>query len=166
MGLKEAACLPETYFTVWSNVFQRGGLKAGERFLIHGGSSGIGTTAIQLAREFGARVFATVSNQDKAAACAALGAHRTIIYNDEDFVEVMKEEGGGSISPQYLNDIEHDRRSPSSGHLIRQFSGILNIPEDYLYALAGRLPDDLRPDASTPDKVVKAFANFRKTLKE
>ena len=79
---------------------------------------------------------------------------------------VMKEEGGGSISPQYLNDIEHDRRSPSSGHLIRQFSGILNIPEDYLYALAGRLPDDLRPDASTPDKVVEAFANFRKTLKE
>ena len=70
------------------------------------------------------------------------------------------------VSPQYLNDIEHDRRSPSSGHLIRQFSGILNIPEDYLYALAGRLPDDLRPDASTPDKVVEAFANFRKTLKE
>jgi len=79
---------------------------------------------------------------------------------------VMKEEGGGSISPQYLNDIEHDRRSPSSGHLIRQFSGILNIPDDYLYALAGRLPDDLRPDTSTPDQVVRAFANFRKTLKE
>lgn len=79
---------------------------------------------------------------------------------------VMKEEGGGSISPQYLNDIEHDRRSPSSGHLIRQFSGILNIPEDYLFALAGRLPDDVRPDAADPEKVVKAFANFRKTLKE
>ncbi|MDT8329218.1 MAG: alcohol dehydrogenase catalytic domain-containing protein, partial [Roseovarius sp.] len=59
MGLKEAACLPETCFTVWSNVFQRGRLKAGERFLVHGGSSGIGTTAIQLAREFGARVFTT-----------------------------------------------------------------------------------------------------------
>lgn len=79
---------------------------------------------------------------------------------------VKKEETGGSISPQYLNDIEHDRRSPSSGHLIRQFSGILNIPEDYLFALAGRLPDDLRKDASDPDKVVKAFANFRKALKE
>ena len=79
---------------------------------------------------------------------------------------VMKEDGGGSISSQYLNDIEYDRRSPSSGHRIRQFSGILNIPEDYLFALAGRLPDDLRPDASDPDKVVKAFANFRKTLKE
>ena len=79
---------------------------------------------------------------------------------------VKKEESGGSISPQYLNDIEHDRRSPSSGHLIRQFSGILNIPEDYLFALAGRLPDDLRTDASDPDKVVKAFASFRRTLKE
>jgi len=80
--------------------------------------------------------------------------------------QVKKEEDGTSISPQYLNDIEHDRRSPSSGHLIRQFSGILNIPEDYLFALAGRLPDDLRADSSDPDKVVKAFANFRKTLKE
>lgn len=79
---------------------------------------------------------------------------------------VMKEEGGGSISPQYLNDIEHDRRSPSSGHLIRQFSGILNIPEDYLYALAGRLPDDLRPDAADPETVVKAFASLRLALKE
>jgi len=79
---------------------------------------------------------------------------------------VMKEEGGGSISPQYLNDIEHDRRSPSSGHLIRQFSGILNIPEDYLFALAGRLPDDVRLEAANPDKVVAAFANFRRTLRE
>ncbi|MGH1354607.1 MAG: NAD(P)H-quinone oxidoreductase [Thalassovita sp.] len=97
MGMKEAACLPETYFTVWSNVFQRGALKAGERFLIHGGSSGIGTTAIQLAREFGARVFVTVGNQEKAAACAALGAERTIIYNDEDFVEVLRAEGGANL---------------------------------------------------------------------
>ncbi|CUH66179.1 Beta-ketoacyl-acyl-carrier-protein synthase I [Thalassovita gelatinovora] len=97
MGMKEAACLCETYFTVWSNVFQRGGLKAGERFLIHGGSSGIGTTAIQLAREFGARVFVTVGSQDKASACARLGAERTIIYNDEDFVEVMRAEGGADL---------------------------------------------------------------------
>jgi NADPH2:quinone reductase len=97
MDMREAACLPETFFTVWTNVFMRGGLKAGERFLVHGGASGIGTTAIQLARELGARVFATVSSQDKAAACADLGAHRTIIYNDEDFVEVMKEEGGADV---------------------------------------------------------------------
>ncbi len=73
MDLKQAACLPETFFTVWSNVFQRGGLRAGERFLIHGGSSGIGTTAIQLARDFGARVFVTVGSADKARACAGSG---------------------------------------------------------------------------------------------
>lgn len=97
MDMAEAACLCETYYTVYSNVFQRGGLKAGEKFLIHGGSSGIGTTAIQLAREFGARVFVTVGSQDKAAACAKLGAERTIIYKEEDFVEVMKAEGGADL---------------------------------------------------------------------
>ena len=93
MGLKEAACLPETYFTVWSNVFERGGLKAGERFLVHGGSSGIGTTAIQLARAFGARVFATAGSGEKCRACEDLGADRAINYREEDFVEVMKEAG-------------------------------------------------------------------------
>ena len=97
MDLKQAACLPETFFTVWSNVFQRGGLRAGERFLIHGGSSGIGTTAIQLARAFGARVFVTVGSLDKARACTALGAERAIIYRDEDFVEVMRGEGGADL---------------------------------------------------------------------
>jgi transcriptional regulator with XRE-family HTH domain len=94
-------------------------------------------------------------------------ARKTLGLSQKELAaRVMKEEGGGSISPQYLNDIEHDRRSPSSGHLIRQFSGILNIPEEYLYALAGRLPDDLRPDTSDPEKVVAAFKSFRRTLKE
>ena len=97
MGLKEAACLPETYFTVFSNVFQRGGLKAGERFLVHGGSSGIGTTAIQLANLFGARVFTTAGSDEKCAACVELGAERAINYRDEDFVEVMKAEGGADL---------------------------------------------------------------------
>jgi NADPH2:quinone reductase len=97
MDLKQAACLPETFFTVWSNVFLRGGLRAGERFLIHGGSSGIGTTAIQLAQAFGARVFVTVGSLDKARACAALGAERAIIYREEDFVEVMRNEGGADL---------------------------------------------------------------------
>ncbi|WP_299025609.1 NAD(P)H-quinone oxidoreductase [uncultured Sulfitobacter sp.] len=97
MGMKEAACLPETFFTVWSNVFMRGGLKAGERILIHGGSSGIGTTAIQLATAFGARVFVTAGNADKCAACVELGAERAINYRDEDFVEVMKAEGGADV---------------------------------------------------------------------
>ncbi|NCW14786.1 MAG: NAD(P)H-quinone oxidoreductase [Rhodobacteraceae bacterium] len=97
MSLKEAACLPETYFTVWSNVFQRGGLQAGERFLVHGGSSGIGTTAIQLASVFGARVFATAGSQAKCDACSALGAEVALNYKDQDFVEVMRQECGANL---------------------------------------------------------------------
>jgi len=85
-----AAALPETFFTVWTNVFQRGGLKKGETFLIHGGSSGIGTTAIQLAHEFGAHVITTVGSDDKAKACRDLGADIAINYRNQDFVaEVM-----------------------------------------------------------------------------
>ncbi|MEM8577198.1 MAG: NAD(P)H-quinone oxidoreductase [Pseudomonadota bacterium] len=97
MGLKEAACLPETFFTVWSNVFTRGGLKAGERFLVHGGSSGIGTTAIQLANAFGARVFATAGSAEKCAACEELGAERAINYRDEGFAEIMRDMGGADV---------------------------------------------------------------------
>lgn len=94
MGLREAACLPETYFTVYSNVFQRGGLKAGERFLVHGGSSGIGTTAIQLAHHFGARVFTTAGSEEKCQVCRDLGAEVAINYRDEDFVQVARAAGG------------------------------------------------------------------------
>lgn len=97
MGLKEAACLPETFFTVWSNVFQRGGLQAGERFLVHGGSSGIGTTAIQLAAHFGTRVFATAGSEAKCQACRDLGAERAINYREEEFVEVLRAEGGANL---------------------------------------------------------------------
>lgn len=97
MGLKEAACLPETFFTVWSNVFQRGGLKGGERFLVHGGSSGIGTTAIQLACAFGARVFTTAGNAEKCRVCTDLGAERALNYREEDFVEVLRAEGGADL---------------------------------------------------------------------
>jgi NADPH2:quinone reductase len=119
LSLKEAACLPETFFTVWSNVFTRGGLKAGERFLIHGGSSGIGTTAIQIANAFGARVFVTAGSDDKCAACVALGAEKAINYKDEDFVEVMKGEGGadlildmvgGDYIPRNLKTLANDGR--------------------------------------------------------
>jgi putative PIG3 family NAD(P)H quinone oxidoreductase len=84
-----AAALPETFFTVWTNVFDRGRLKAGESFLVHGGSSGIGTTAIQLAKAFGARVFATAGGSEKTAACRRLGAEVAIDYRMEDFVEVV-----------------------------------------------------------------------------
>jgi NADPH2:quinone reductase len=119
MDLREAACLPETFFTVWTNVFERGGLTAGERFLVHGGSSGIGTTAIQLARAFGARVFATAGSADKCAACAALGASRAIDYRSEDFVEVLQAAGGadlildmvgGSYLPRNLKALADDGR--------------------------------------------------------
>ncbi len=97
IGMNEAACLPETFFTVWSNVFSRGGLEPGERFLVHGGSSGIGTTAIQLANAFGARVFATAGSDEKCQACTNLGAERAINYRDEDFVGVLRAEGGANL---------------------------------------------------------------------
>ncbi|MCY1126646.1 NAD(P)H-quinone oxidoreductase [Frigidibacter sp. RF13] len=97
MVLREAACLPETFFTVWTNVFQRGGLKAGERFLVHGGTSGIGTTAIQLASLFGARVFTTAGSDEKCAVAARLGAERAINYRTEDFVAILKAEGGADL---------------------------------------------------------------------
>ena len=97
LSLKQAACLPETYFTVWSNVFQRGRLDAGQRFLVHGGSSGIGTTAIQLASVFGARVFATAGSNEKCQACLNLGAEMALNYHSEDFVEVIRELGGAHL---------------------------------------------------------------------
>nr|WP_325253593.1 NAD(P)H-quinone oxidoreductase [Amylibacter sp.] len=95
LNMVQAAALCETYFTVYSNVFMRGGLKAGEVFLVHGGSSGIGTTAIQLAVKAGARVFATAGSAEKCAKCVELGAERAINYKDEDFVAVMAEITGG-----------------------------------------------------------------------
>ena len=95
MGMVEAAALCETFFTVWSNVFSRGRLRAGESFLVHGGTSGIGTTAIQLARVSGARVFATAGSQEKCERCKELGAHVAINYRKEDFVRRLADETGG-----------------------------------------------------------------------
>ena len=95
LTLAEAAGLPETFFTVWSNVFDRGGLTAGESFLVHGGSSGIGTTAIQLAKAMGARVFATAGSAEKCEACERLGAERAINYREEDFVPLVKQATDG-----------------------------------------------------------------------
>ena len=89
LGLVQAAALPEAFFTVWTNLFERGRLRAGERLLVHGGSSGIGTTAIQLAREFGAAVLATAGSEEKCCACEALGAV-AINYREQDFVEAVK----------------------------------------------------------------------------
>lgn len=90
LSMVEAAALPETCFTVWTNLFERAGLKEGETVLIHGGTSGIGTTAIQLARVWGAKVFATAGTHAKARVCEDLGALRGIDYRTEDFVEVIK----------------------------------------------------------------------------
>ena len=95
MELAEAAALCETYFTVWSNVFGRGKLKAGESFLVHGGTSGIGTTAIQLAAVYGARVFATAGSAEKCRTCLDLGADSAINYREENFVEAVREQTGG-----------------------------------------------------------------------
>ena len=89
LDLVSAAAVPETFFTVWTNVFERGRLRAGESFLVHGGSSGIGTTAIQLARAFGATVFATAGSKEKCEACERIGAARAVNYRKEDFVSVL-----------------------------------------------------------------------------
>lgn len=95
LSLEEAGAIPETFFTVWTNVFQRGGLKKGESFMVHGGTSGIGTTAIQLAKAFGATVLATAGSDEKCAACRDLGADHAINYRTEDFVAAAKAATGG-----------------------------------------------------------------------
>ena len=91
----EAACLPETFFTVWTNVFDRGGLRGGQTFLVHGGSGGTGTTAIMLAGAFGARVFATAGSAEKCAACEELGAEPAIDYRTGDFAAATGQATGG-----------------------------------------------------------------------
>lgn len=91
LSMVEAAAIPETFFTVWHNVFERAALKPGEWFMIHGGTSGIGVTAIQLAKAFGAKVIATAGSPDKCAACTSLGADRAVDYRAEDFVDVVKD---------------------------------------------------------------------------
>lgn len=118
MSLKEAACLPETAYTVWSNVINRGKLSGGERFLVHGGTSGIGMMAIQLARAFGARVFATAGSDEKCEAIRQLGA-TAINYKTEDFVKILGAAGGadlildmvgGSYIPRNIKALDLDGR--------------------------------------------------------
>ncbi|MBX3583914.1 MAG: NAD(P)H-quinone oxidoreductase [Rhizobiaceae bacterium] len=104
----EAAALPENYFTVWHNVFQRGGLMPGETLLVHGGSSGIGTTAIQLAAAFGAKVITTAGSAEKCAACLRIGANRAINYKEEDFVEVVRHVTDGNGANVILDMVGGD----------------------------------------------------------
>lgn len=127
--LIQAASLPETFFTVWHNVFERGALKAGETLLVHGGAGGIGTTAIQLAKALGSKVFATAGGAAKAQACRELGADRAIDYTGEDFVEVIKAEApkkgvdvildmvGGDYLPRNIKALAADGRLVSIAFL-------------------------------------------------
>lgn len=118
LSFEEAASLPETVFTVWHNVFQRGALKQGEHFLVHGGSSGIGITAIQLAKALGATVYATAGSAEKCKACVALGAEKCINYKIEDFEEVLKNQGldlildmiGGDYVPKNIRLLRSEGR--------------------------------------------------------
>ncbi|WP_375787138.1 NAD(P)H-quinone oxidoreductase [Bradyrhizobium sp. Pha-3] len=108
LSMREAGAIPETLMTVWHNVFERGALKAGETLLIHGGSSGIGTMAIQLAKAFGAKVIVTVGSQDKADACLKLGADHAVNYKTEDFVEAVKKATGGNGADVILDMVGGD----------------------------------------------------------
>jgi len=96
LGLKEAASLPEAYFTVWSNIFMTARLKEGEVFLVHGGAGGLGTASIQLGKAFGAKVVVTDSPAERVAQCKALGADRAIDYRSEEFVDIVRDEFGGA----------------------------------------------------------------------
>ncbi len=108
LSYEEAGAIPETYFTVWTNVFDRGRLQGGEAFLVHGGTSGIGTTAIQLAKAFGATVIATAGSLDKCDACLRLGADVAVNYRSEDFVAAVKEATGGRGADLILDMVGGD----------------------------------------------------------
>jgi NADPH:quinone reductase len=147
MDLVSAAAVPETFFTVWTNVFERGALQAGETALFHGGSSGIGTTAIQLARARGARVFATAGSDDKCRACEKLGATRAINYRAEDFVDAIKKLTGGRgvdlildiVGAEYLD--RNLRTLAMDGRLVQigMMSGTAEAPLDLRRVLGRRL---------------------------
>ncbi len=126
LSMAEAAALPETFMTVWTNVLERGALKPGETFLVHGGASGIGTTAIQVAAEMGARVFATAGSADKCAACEKLGAERAINYREEDFVEVLREATGGKGADVILDMVGGDYL-PKNIKLLNRDGRLVNI---------------------------------------
>lgn len=116
IALTDAAGLPETYFTVWSNVFMGAGLAAGETFLVHGGAGGIGTTAIQLGKAFGAKVIATDSPEERCGICRDLGADRVIDYRQEDFVEIVRKEGGANVILDIVGGPNIERNFKAANH--------------------------------------------------
>jgi putative PIG3 family NAD(P)H quinone oxidoreductase len=116
IDIKDAGGLPETFFTVWSNVFIGAQLKAGETFLVHGGAGGIGTTAIQLAKAFGAKVIATDSPEERCRICRELGADRVIDYKQEDYVEVVRELGGANVILDIVGGPNIERNLKAAAH--------------------------------------------------
>jgi putative PIG3 family NAD(P)H quinone oxidoreductase len=116
MGLVDAASLPETFFTVWSNIFIGAGLSAGETLLVHGGAGGIGTTAIQLGKAFGAKVIATDSPEERCRICRELGADRVIDYRREDYVEAVREEGGANVILDIVGGPNIERNFKAASH--------------------------------------------------
>ena len=124
IGVRDAAGLPETFITVWSNLFIEGGLAAGQTLLVHGGAGGIGTTAIQLAKAFGVRVFATDSPAARCEVAAKLGADRVIDYEREDFVEVLREAGGANMILDIVGGpyIERNIKAAAAGARIVQLA--------------------------------------------
>jgi NADPH2:quinone reductase len=115
-GFVEAASLPETFFTVWSNIFIGAGLSAGETLLVHGGAGGIGTTAIQLGKAFGAKVIATDSPEERCRICRELGADRVIDYRREDYVEIVREEGGANVILDIVGGPNIERNFKAASH--------------------------------------------------
>ena len=116
VALLDAAGLPETFFTVWSNVFMGAGLAAGETFLVHGGAGGIGTTAIQLGKAFGAKVIATDSPEARCTICRDLGADRVVDYKQEDFVEVVREAGGANVILDIVGGANIEKNFKAASH--------------------------------------------------
>jgi NADPH:quinone reductase len=116
VSVADAAGLPETFFTVWSNIFMGAGLKAGETLLVHGGAGGIGTTAIQLGKAFGAKIIATDSPEERCALCRDLGADRVVDYKAEDFVEIVRKEGGADVILDIVGGPNIERNMKAASH--------------------------------------------------
>jgi len=116
VSLQDAGGLPETFFTVWSNIFMGAGLTAGETLLVHGGAGGIGTTAIQLGKAFGAKVIATDSPEERCVICRDLGADRVVDYQREDFVEVVRNEGGANVILDIVGGPNIERNFKAASH--------------------------------------------------
>ena len=166
MDFVAAAGLPETFFTVWTNVFMRGGLKAGESLLVHGGSSGIGTSAIQMARAMGATVYATAGSAEKCAACVELGADLAVNYRNDDFETVLLERTGGAgvnvildmVGGDYIN--RNIRLAATDGRIVNiAFQGGFETSVNFVPILLKRLTltaSTLRPQSAEAKAAIAA----------